>query len=74
MKEPRPPVIACSSDPGSIMTGGSVTIRSSASSPDDRKITYSYNASAGNVSGTDATVTLNSQGAQPGRITVTCSG
>jgi hypothetical protein len=56
------------------MTGGSVTIRSSASSPDDRKITYSYNASAGNVSGTDATVTLNSQGAQPGRITVTCSG
>jgi len=72
VKEPRPPVIACSSDPGSIMTGGSVTIRSSASSPDDRKITYSYSTSAGNVSGTNAIATLNSQGAQPGRITVTC--
>jgi outer membrane protein OmpA-like peptidoglycan-associated protein/opacity protein-like surface antigen len=73
VKQPRPPVIACSSDPGTIKTGGSATIRSSASSPDGRNLSYSYSASAGNVSGADTTATLNSQGARPGPITVTCN-
>jgi outer membrane protein OmpA-like peptidoglycan-associated protein/opacity protein-like surface antigen len=73
VKQPRPPVIACSSDPGSVKTGGSATIRSSASSPDARRLSYSYGASAGNISGEDATATLDSQGAQPGPITVTCN-
>jgi len=73
VKQPRPPVIACSSDPGTVRTGGSATIRSNASSPDNRRLTYSYSASAGNVSGANATATLSSQGAQPGRITVTCN-
>ena len=73
VKQPRPPVIACSSDPDTIRTGGSATIRSTASSPDDRKLSYSYSASDGNVSGADPTATLNSQGARPGPITVTCN-
>ncbi len=73
VKQPRPPVIACSSDPGTVRTGGTATIRSNASSPDSRRLTYSYSATAGNVSGADATVTLNSQDAQPGPITVTCN-
>src|ERR1700682_293382 len=72
VKQPRPPVIACSSDTGTITTGGTTTIRSNASSPDNRRLTYSYSASAGNVSGADATATLNTRGAQPGRVTVTC--
>jgi outer membrane protein OmpA-like peptidoglycan-associated protein len=73
VKQPRPPVIACSSDPGTITTGGTSTIRSNASSPDNRRLSYSYSASAGNVSGADATATLNTRGAQPGRVTVTCN-
>ena len=73
VKQPRPPVIACSSEPGSIKTGGRATIRSSASSPDARNLSYSYSASAGDVSGTDATATLNSRDARPGPITVTCN-
>ncbi len=73
VKQPRPPVIACSSDPGTIRTGGRATIRANASSPDGRSLTYSYSASAGNVSGTDASAILTSQGAQPGPITVTCN-
>jgi outer membrane protein OmpA-like peptidoglycan-associated protein len=73
VKQPRPPVIACSSDPGTITTGGSATIRSNASSPDNRRLSYSYSASAGNVSGADANATLNTRGAQPGRVTVTCN-
>ena len=73
VKQPRPPVISCSSDPRTVRTGGTSTIRSTASSPDNRRLSYSYSASAGNISGTDATTTLNTAGAQPGRITVTCT-
>jgi len=73
VKQPRPPVIACSSDPETVRTGGTAAIRSNASSPDGRRLTYSYAASAGDISGNNATATLNTQGAQPGRITVSCN-
>jgi outer membrane protein OmpA-like peptidoglycan-associated protein/opacity protein-like surface antigen len=73
VKQPRPPVISCSADPASVQTGGSSTITSTASSPDGRRLIYSYTASAGDISGTGATATLNTTGAQPGRITVTCN-
>jgi outer membrane protein OmpA-like peptidoglycan-associated protein len=73
VKQPRPPEIACSSDPGTVRTGGTATIRSSASSPDNRSLTYSYSTSAGNVSGNASTAMLNTSGAQPGSIKVTCN-
>jgi outer membrane protein OmpA-like peptidoglycan-associated protein len=53
--------------------GDTSTIRSNASSPDHRRLSYSYRASAGNLSGDDATATLNTAGAQPGSIIVTCT-
>jgi outer membrane protein OmpA-like peptidoglycan-associated protein/opacity protein-like surface antigen len=73
VKEPRPPVISCSADPASVRTGGTSTITSNASSPDGRRLTYSYSATAGEISGNGYTATLNTRGAQPGRITVTCN-
>jgi len=73
VKAPRPPVISCSADPATVQMGGSSTITSNASSPDGRRLIYSYTATAGEVSGTGATTTLSTQGAQPGRITVTCN-
>jgi len=73
VKEPRPPVISCSADPSSVPMGGTSTITSTASSPDGRRLIYSYSATAGEISGTGATAALNAQGAQPGRITVTCN-
>jgi outer membrane protein OmpA-like peptidoglycan-associated protein len=73
VKQPRPPEIACSSDPGTVRTGGTATIRSNASSPDNRNLTYSYSASDGNVSGAASTATLNTSGARPGTIRVTCN-
>lgn len=73
VKEVRPPVISCSSDPASVATGGRSTIRSNASSPDGRRLTYSYTTSAGNITGTTSTATLDTAGARPGTITVTCS-
>ncbi len=73
VKEPRPPVISCSPDPASVTMGGASTINSNASSPDGRRLTYSYSASGGNISGNTSTATLDSTGAQPGTITVTCN-
>jgi len=73
VKEARPPVISCSSDPASVAMGGTSTISSNASSPDGRSLTYSYTSSAGNITGNTSTATLDTVGAQPGTITVTCN-
>jgi outer membrane protein OmpA-like peptidoglycan-associated protein len=73
VKEPRPPMISCSADPGSVLAGGTSTITSRGSSPDGRRLTYSYSATAGEVSGNGDSATLNTRTAQPGRITVTCN-
>jgi outer membrane protein OmpA-like peptidoglycan-associated protein len=73
VKAPRPPAISCSSDPASVPMGGTATISSNASSPDGRRLTYSYTASAGNISGNTPTAALDTQSAPPGTITVTCN-
>jgi hypothetical protein len=73
VKEPRPPMISCSADPASVQTGGTSTVKSNASSPDGRRLTYSYTASSGEISGNGDTATLNVRGGQPGPITVNCN-
>jgi len=73
VKEPRPPVISCLADPASVQMGGTSTIKSNASSPDGRRVSYSYTTSAGEISGNGDTAALHTRGAQPGRITVTCN-
>jgi outer membrane protein OmpA-like peptidoglycan-associated protein len=73
VKEPHPPVITCSANPESVRTGGSSTISSRASSPDGRRLIYSYATSAGDITGNGDTATLNTGSTPPGRITVTCN-
>ena len=73
VKQARPPMISCSSDPASVPMGATSTISSNASSPDRRRLTYSYTVSAGNIAGNTAAATLDTRGAQPGTITVTCN-
>jgi outer membrane protein OmpA-like peptidoglycan-associated protein len=73
VKEAHPPVISCSSDPASVVIGGTSTITSVATSPDGRILSYSYSTSAGNITGSNSSATLNTTGAQPGTITVTCN-
>jgi outer membrane protein OmpA-like peptidoglycan-associated protein len=72
VKQPRPPEVACASDPESVRVGNTTTIISNASSPDHRRLRYSYTTTSGNISGADPTATLNTGGAEPGSITVTC--
>lgn len=73
VKATYPPVISCVPEPASIPMGGSSTITSTASSPDGRGLHYSYAASAGSITGNTSTASLDSSGAQPGTIIVTCT-
>jgi hypothetical protein len=68
----EPPTISCSANPTSVNPGGSSTISSNAVSPQSRPLTYSYNATAGSISGTTPSATLSTTGAAPGPIAVTC--
>jgi len=67
-----PPTISCSANPSSVNPGESSTITVSAMSPQNRPLTYSYNATAGSISGITPSATLSTTGAAPGPITVTC--
>ena len=73
VKRPHPPEISCTANPSTVTAGNTASIRSEASSPDQRRLSYTYTSSAGSLSGTDATSTLDTRGAQPGPITVTCN-
>jgi outer membrane protein OmpA-like peptidoglycan-associated protein len=69
----EPPTVSCSADPGTVKPGESATITTTASSPQNLPLTYSYSASGGSISGTESTATLSTTGAPSGTITVTCS-
>src|SRR3981081_1287645 len=69
----EPPTIACSANPSTVMPGDPSTITSVASSPQNRPLTYSYSASAGQIASSTPTATLNTTGASPGAVNVTCN-
>ncbi len=73
VKQFEPPTISCEANPTSLNPGDSSTITAHGVSPQNRPLTYSYSASAGQVSGSNTTATLNTTGAAPGAITVTCN-
>ncbi len=69
----EPPTVSCSADPSTVKPGDTSTITTTASSPQNLPLTYSYSASSGSINGTDTTATLSTTGAPAGTITVTCS-
>ena len=69
----QPPTIGCSANPSTVSPGDSSTITANGVSPQNRPLTYSYSATAGAISGTTSTATLNTTGAAPGTITVTAN-
>jgi OmpA family/Bacterial Ig domain len=72
----RPPTVACRPDKSSIEPGSSVTCTATASDPDGDELSYEWSASAGTVTGSGATATLDSNGVAPNsdvRITVKVS-
>jgi len=71
VKEFEPPTISCSVSPTTIKPGDTAAVTCQATSPQNRPLTYSYNASAGSVSGTGNTATYTSTGAPTGPVTIT---
>jgi outer membrane protein OmpA-like peptidoglycan-associated protein len=73
IKQPQPPTISCAANPNVVEVGNTSSITATASSPDNRPLTYSYQASGGTVTGEGPSATLNTTGVQPGTVTVTCN-
>jgi hypothetical protein len=55
------------------MPGDPSTITSVGRSPQNRPLTYSYSASAGQIGSSTSTATLNTAGAAPGTVNITCN-
>jgi outer membrane protein OmpA-like peptidoglycan-associated protein len=78
VKEPpkNPPTMSCSSSPASVQVGATATITCECKSPDGQQVSVAgWNASAGTVSGSGTSATLNTTGASPGTATIgaTCT-
>jgi hypothetical protein len=71
--EYEPPTISCSANPSTVMPGDSSMITSVAGSPQNRPLSYSYSASSGHIASSTPTATLNTTGASPGTVNVTCN-
>lgn len=72
VKEFEPPTVACSASPTTLNPGGSSTVTATGASPQNRPLTYSYEAAAGSISGTGNTATYSSTGAPTGPVEITC--
>ena len=73
VKEFEPPTISCSVSPTTIKPGDSATVTSTAASPQNRPLTYTYSASAGSVTGTGNSASYSSTGAPTGPVSITCN-
>jgi hypothetical protein len=73
VKEFEPPTASCSVSPTTIKPGDSATITTTATSPQNRPLTYTYTASAGSVNGSGNSGTFSSTGAPTGPISITCN-
>ncbi|MGC2112539.1 MAG: OmpA family protein, partial [Candidatus Korobacteraceae bacterium] len=71
-KPMNPPQVNCSANPSTVKSGDPSTITASATSPDNSQITgYTYTATAGKISGTGTSATLDTTGTPSGPISVT---
>ncbi|HTZ60694.1 MAG TPA: OmpA family protein [Acidobacteriaceae bacterium] len=71
IKQFEPPTLSCTANPTTVQPGGTATISATGVSPQNRPLTYSFTASAGQISGSGNTATLSTTGAPAGTITVT---
>jgi outer membrane protein OmpA-like peptidoglycan-associated protein len=71
VKEFEPPTLSCSANPTDLKPGDSSTITAQGVSPQNRPLTYSYQASTGTISGSGTTATYSSTGASAGPVQIT---
>jgi len=66
------PTITCSANPTDLNPGDSATVTAQGVSPQNRPLTYNYQASSGSITGSGATATYSSAGASPGPVQISC--
>ena len=71
VKEYEPPTITCSANPTDLKPGDSSTVTCQGVSPQNRPLTYAYQASGGTISGSGPTATYASTGAPTGPVQIT---
>jgi hypothetical protein len=69
----EPPTITCTATPSSVVSGATVEISTTGMSPQNRPLTYSYSASAGQITSSGPTASLSTSGLGATTITVTCN-
>jgi hypothetical protein len=69
----EPPTITCVATPNVALSGTDISISTSASSPQNRPLTYSYSATAGQLTSNGPTATLATAGLSEQTITITCN-
>lgn len=67
----RPPTMSCAVERSPIRRGEHTKITATASDPDNRPLTYTWEASGGRIVGTDATADFDSRGAAEGSYSIT---
>ena len=70
----NPPTMSMTANPAELVPGGPVSLTASCTSPDGVPVSVAnWTTSAGTVSGTDSSATLNTAGLPPGPVTVTAT-
>jgi len=61
----QPPTVSCAAERSEILPGESVNLHATASDPEGDRLTYAWSATAGHVTGTEASATLDFTGTTP---------
>ncbi len=69
----EPPTLSCSASPSSVISPTPVIITATGVSPQNRQLTYTFNNSAGQITGSGNSVSLSTAGLPPGPVNITCS-
>jgi hypothetical protein len=69
----EPPTLSCSATPSTATAGTTIDISTTGTSPQNRPLTYSYSASAGQLTPSGPTAKLSTDGLGATTITVTCN-
>ena len=68
---PKPPVVSCSGDKTSVITGEVVNLQATASSPDNRPLIYGWTVADGQIEGSGAAVRWDTSGLSAGTYAAT---